>query len=99
MGGLLNKKPSFSRGGLFAPTPAILGPVCLICLDEVPRPWDRLPGALSPVGQLEIRSARIRANAGSADNRLDRLRLARLNTAVNAVSVGRSDEVRHRPYL
>ena len=36
MGGPLNVMASVPWGDLFAPTPAIPGPVCLICLDEVP---------------------------------------------------------------
>jgi hypothetical protein len=82
MGGPLNRNGLTSCADLFAPIPAIPGPARLSCLGDAPRPWEILLGMLFSAGQLEIRSPRIRVSAGSVDNRLDRLPLARLNAAV-----------------
>lgn len=78
----MNRNGFSSWADLFAPIPAIPGPARLSCLGDAPWPWGIPLGILFSAGQLEILSPRIRANAGSVDNRLDRLPLARLNAAV-----------------
>ena len=99
MGGPLNITASPLRVGLLAPIPAIPGPVCLIRLDEVLRLGGTTSGVSFSLGQLGIRSARMRANAGSAHNRLDRPRLARLNIAIKIVNLGQDEGLLCHPYL
>lgn len=87
MGGPSNKNAVLPLEGLFAPIPATPGLACVVCLDGEPEPRGVCCWESHSVGRLGIRSARMRANAGSARKLLNQLLLGRPHAARDTVIV------------